>query len=347
MCKHRGTASRRDKQVRLAAISPPGAARDCFARDHQSGLAEWEPPPLLMRGASSCPPQGQRQGEPWGASPQPSAPTYLPTSGSFSHLRVCAKYWSAQDSAWMKHWGPHQGLMWMHCPRVDIPRAVAEIRKAPSKAVFVVPMGCNEEERTRDRVASLNNMTLNKVVLPAGESVHQDARGQPMPPQRWLTDFHYVDEGRQQADATDFVCVNRVIAEAWRQRFAASPVDIGESKNLLSDEELHLVQGYMDRHLHDSVGQEEGKRQEKAWWDVDAIVFGSYDGNTFGRRVLDQMSSQDEPTGGNPPAYGDLFRGKARDRPMGHVGRPRERKLSGIATPEVSSVVQMPGKAKA
>ena len=42
-------------------------------------------------------------------------------------------------------------------------------------------------------MVSLTNMTLNKVVLPAGESVYQDAKGQPMPPQRWLTEFHYVD----------------------------------------------------------------------------------------------------------------------------------------------------------
>ena len=34
---------------------------------------------------------------------------------SSAHLRVCEKYWSAQDSAWKKHWGPHQGLMWIHC----------------------------------------------------------------------------------------------------------------------------------------------------------------------------------------------------------------------------------------
>ena len=50
-------------------------------------------------------------------------------SGTSAHLRVCGKYWSAQDSAWKKHWGPHQGLMWIHCPRWDIPRAVAKIRK--------------------------------------------------------------------------------------------------------------------------------------------------------------------------------------------------------------------------
>ena len=33
------------------------------------------------------------------------------SSGTSAHLRVCEKYWSAQDSAWKKHWGPHQGLM--------------------------------------------------------------------------------------------------------------------------------------------------------------------------------------------------------------------------------------------
>ena len=66
-------------------------------------------------------------------------------------------------------------------------------------------------------------MTLNKVALPAGESVYQDAEGQPMPPQRWPMEFHYVDGGLEQADTTDFVCVNRIIAEPWRQCFAVSP----------------------------------------------------------------------------------------------------------------------------
>ena len=59
-------------------------------------------------------------------------------------------------------------------------------------------------------MVSLTNMTLNKVVLPAGESVYQDAKGQPMPPQRWPTEFHYVDRGLEQADTTDLVCVKKV-----------------------------------------------------------------------------------------------------------------------------------------
>ena len=79
MRKHGGTPSRQDKRVTLAAISPPGIARGRFVGGHQSGLAGCQPPPLFMRGASPCPSQGQRQGEPWGASPPPSAPTHLVT----------------------------------------------------------------------------------------------------------------------------------------------------------------------------------------------------------------------------------------------------------------------------
>ena len=98
------------------------------------------------------------------------------------------------------------------------------------------------------------------------------------------------------------MCVNRIIAEPWRQCLAVSPVDIGESEDPLTEEELDLVQGYMDEPFHDWGSQREGKGQDKAWWEVDSIVSGSYDGNTFVKRVLDHMSSQDEPIGGNPPA---------------------------------------------
>ena len=78
MRKHGGTPSRRDKHVMLAAIRPPGVARGRSVGGHQSGLAGCKPPPLFKHRASSCLSQRQRQREPWGASPQPSAPTYLP-----------------------------------------------------------------------------------------------------------------------------------------------------------------------------------------------------------------------------------------------------------------------------
>ena len=73
-----------------------------------------------------------------------------------------------------------------------------------------MPMGWTEEESTPDRVASLTNMTLNKVVLPAGEIVYHDAKGLPMPLQRRPPEFDYVDGGLEQAHATDFrVCQPR------------------------------------------------------------------------------------------------------------------------------------------
>ena len=126
---------------------------------------------------------------------------------------------------------------------------------------------------------------------------------------------------------------------------AISPVDIGESEDLLSDEDL--VQGYMDQPFHNWVTEPRGKGQVTGWREVDTIFSGSYDRDAFARRVLDHMSGQDEPVGGNPPTYCDLFRSKARDGPMGTLGRPPEPKTSGVATPQVSLVVQVPGKAKA
>ena len=84
MRKLGGTPSGRDKHVTPAAISPPGVARGRFVGGQQSGLAGCKPPPLFTRGASSCSSQGRRQGEPRGASPRPSAPTYLPTLGKGS-----------------------------------------------------------------------------------------------------------------------------------------------------------------------------------------------------------------------------------------------------------------------
>ena len=79
MRKNGGTPSRRDKLVTPAAISPPGVAQCRFVGGQQSGLAGCKPPPLFTRGASSCSSQGRRHGEPRGASPRPSAATYLPS----------------------------------------------------------------------------------------------------------------------------------------------------------------------------------------------------------------------------------------------------------------------------
>ena len=96
MRKHGGTPSRRDKHVTLAANSPPSVARGRFVGGHQSGLAGCKPPPLFMRGASSCPSQGPRQGEPWGASPRPSAPIYLPTSERV-HMQCLMLIWRVES----------------------------------------------------------------------------------------------------------------------------------------------------------------------------------------------------------------------------------------------------------
>ena len=59
------------------------------------------------------------------------------------------------------------------------------------------------------------------------------------------------------------------------------------------------------------------------------------------------MASQDEPSGGNPAPYGDPFRGKARDGPMHHLTTHPDPEPNRSDAPQVSSVVKVPGKAKA
>ena len=111
MRKHGGTPSGRDKQVTLVAISPPGVARGRFVGGQQSGLAGCKPPPVFTRGASSCLSQGRRQGEPWGASPQQSAPTYLPTSASPDGRRRCP--WARSRGSRMRAYS--RGLSGLPC----------------------------------------------------------------------------------------------------------------------------------------------------------------------------------------------------------------------------------------
>ena len=53
------------------------------------------------------------------------------SSGTSAHLRVCEKYWSAQDSAWKKHWGPHQGLMWIPLPPLGHSKSDSEDSQGP------------------------------------------------------------------------------------------------------------------------------------------------------------------------------------------------------------------------
>ena len=56
--------------------------------------------------------------------------------------------------------------------------------------------GCEDpQEPFQGSVRHPYGLTLNKVILPAGESVYQNAKGQPIPSQRWPTEFHYVDDG--------------------------------------------------------------------------------------------------------------------------------------------------------
>ena len=79
---------------------------------------------------------------------------------------------------------------------------------------------------------------------------------------------------------------------------------------------------------------------------MDTTGSGSYDGTAFVKRVLDHIASQEDPPGGNPPTYAAL-QGKARQQLIVHKSKAPELKEGIIDTPQVSSVVRVPGKAKA
>ena len=55
----------------------------------------------------------------------------------------------------------------------------------------------------------------------------------------------------------------------------------------------------MDQPFHDWGSQREQKGQEKAWWEPESIVSGSYDGNTFVRRVLHHISARTSQSAGS------------------------------------------------
>ena len=125
MRKHGGTPSGRDKHVTLAAISPLGVARGRLVGGQQSGLPGCKPPPLFTRGSSSCSSQGRRQGEPWGASPGPSATTYLPAR---SCVRWRGPFLRCVPAASCSHMGgvslflhARCGVGRLHCPPSRLP----------------------------------------------------------------------------------------------------------------------------------------------------------------------------------------------------------------------------------
>ena len=178
MRKHGGIPSRRDKHVTLAAISPPGVARGRFVGGQQSGLAGCKPPPLFKRGASSCSSQGRRQGEPWGASPRPSAPTYLPTS------------------AWNKHWGgKRRGHLYVHGAQQDSERTPNKIIADRAKGLLVLTGLVSGDARGEVVRSKIDSIALKEFVFAPDEEIFMDATGTslPSPGQAWSTHTHFVD----------------------------------------------------------------------------------------------------------------------------------------------------------
>ena len=225
MRKHGGTPSRRDKHITLEAISPPGVAQGRFVGGNQSGLAGCKPPPLFMRGASSCSSQGRRQGELWGASPRPSAPTYLPTWAArvrkqfgknpdvdaFNRVLGMAHRWVSPLVDFFSTPADPSKLYLMCPPYHRFSDCVRKIRQEKLRAIVVGPKWTH-----RDWWKPFVEITLQGHHLPGPETkACQNDRLTPLPQRGWSTVALYVDGGIAEENLAATKChVASVLAPA-------------------------------------------------------------------------------------------------------------------------------------
>ena len=158
----------------------------------------------------------------------------------------------------------------------------------------------------------LERMTLNSYDFPAGQSIYQDAGGQKLGNTPSRTTVVYVDGSLLDELEADIRIVARVVAEPMCYMFVAPSQDTDqdiEGRDDLTADELDAVVGYMHNHMHDIMSAK-GSKDETKWWEDDSIASGAFEGNAFVRKVLDHWADEDEPRGGNPFTYGDIYRTK-------------------------------------
>ena len=165
----------------------------------------------------------------------------------------------------------------------------------------------------------------------------------------------YVDGSLLDELAADVRIVVRVVAEPMRYMFAAPSQEADqytEKRDDLTADELDAVLRYMHNPIHD-IRSANGGKDETKWWEDDSIALGAFDGNAFVRRVPDHRADQDEPRGGNPPTYGDVYQTKCGNhRPSGPPRDPRalhpeQDHVHLSQDTHVRSMVQVLAKAKA
>ena len=261
-----------------------------------------------------------------------------------------------KDSAWFKRWDEHfWGLLWIHCNPRCVPRAIAKIKSNRAKALLVLMEKVWEDDRMVRLQDDLQRMTLNSYDFLAGQSIHQDAGGKKLGNTPDRTTVVYVDGSLLDEWEADIRMVARVVAEPMRYMFAAPSQEADqytEGRDDLTTNELDAVVGYMHNPMHDIMSAKRSKEETK-WWEDDSIASAAFDGNAFVRRVLDHWADQDEPRGGNPPTYGDIYRTKCGiHRPSGASKDPcaldlEQDQVHLSQDTHVKSMLQVPTKAKA
>ena len=155
----------------------------------------------------------------------------------------------------------------------------------------------------------LERMPPNSYKFPAGRSIYQDARGRTLGNTPVRTTLVYVDGSLLDESEADTRLVARVVPEPMRYMFAAPSHEedqYTEGHDELTADELDVVVGYIHSPMH-NITPAKGSQDETKWREDDSIALGAFEGNAFVHRVLDRLANQDEPRGGNPTTYGDIY----------------------------------------
>ena len=101
------------------------------------------------------------------------------------------QFWSTEQSAWDKHWGPeHNGLLWMNPPFDEIDRVVHKLKMDKGKAILVVPAW-----RKLSWWQDLRDIVVQKWRIPKQHGLFLQQGITPMPAPKWDVWAFLVDGG--------------------------------------------------------------------------------------------------------------------------------------------------------
>ena len=188
-----------------------------------------------------------------------------------------------------------------------------------------------EDDKNAPWVQDLRCITLLDTQVPSAEDIFVDAKGEALPPpaKSWTTTVPYVDGSLAHPESD--VGMSAITANVQPEectildhpnysisRIMALLVRDDEettdgwycpptmAQDALSPDELDMVCRYMSNRMHLGVACK--GPPTKPWWEDPALLSQHFGKNELVASVLDNLEYQDEPTGSNPPTWGNMYR---------------------------------------